>query len=70
MNLASLIASEEPDLSACIVEAERMPELVESFAMSSKNMIMADGTSAGRSKGRRKRDGETLDLWTVKPQAE
>ena len=67
MDLAALIAAEDSGLAECFMAAERMPELVDSFALLSKTIIRADdrGAKAGKSKKRRK--GETLDLWTVRP---
>ncbi len=41
-----------------------MPELVDSFAVSSKNIIRAEESGGG--KGKKKPDGERLDIWTVK----
>ena len=66
MDLAALIAAEESGLAECFMAAERMPELVESFALLSKTMIRADDRGAKVGKSRKKRNGETLDLWTVR----
>ena len=66
MDLAALIATEESGLAECFMAAERMPELVESFALLSKTMIRADDRGAKVGKSRKKRNGETLDLWTVR----
>ena len=66
MDLAALIADEESGLAECFMAAERMPELVESFALVSKTMIRADDRGAKVGKSKKKRNGETLDLWTVR----
>lgn len=66
MDLAALIAEEGSDLAACFVAADRMPELVDSFAFLSKSMIQADAQGAKSGKGKKKRNGQTLDLWTVR----
>ena len=64
MDLAAKIAAEGSDLASCFTAANRMPELVDSFALSSKNMVRADESGPGKSKKRP--DGERLDIWTVK----
>lgn len=66
MDLAALIAAEESGLAECFMAAERMPELIESFALVSKTMIRADDRGAKAGKSKKKRNGETLDLWTVR----
>ena len=66
MDLAALVAAEDSGLAECFMAAERMPELVDSFALLSKTMIRADGRGAKAGKSKRKRNGETLDLWTVR----
>ena len=63
MDLVALIAAEDSDLASCFIEADRMPELVSSFAWSSKNMILGCEAGGKRKKGK---DGKTLDLWTVR----
>ena len=63
MDLVAMIAAEDSDLALSFIEADRMPELVQSFTWSSKNMILA--CDAG-GKNKKKKDGETLDLWTVR----
>ena len=66
MDLAALIAEEGSDIAACFVAAERMPELVDSFAALSKSIIHAEARGAKGGKGKKKRNGETLDLWTTR----
>jgi nuclear pore complex protein Nup107 len=67
MDLAALIAAEGSDLAASFVAAGRMPELVESLALSSRNMIQAEERGFRPGKSRRKPNGERLDLWIIKP---
>lgn len=66
MDLAALIAAEDSGLAECFMAAERMPELVDSFALSSKTIIRADDRGGKAGKSKKKRKGETLDLWTVR----
>lgn len=66
MNLAALVAAEDSGLAECFMAAERMPELVDSFALLSKTIIRADDRGAKAGKSKKKRNGETLDLWTVR----
>lgn len=68
MDLAAWIAAEESDLTACFSAAGRMPELVDSLALSSRNMIQAEeqGSRGGKSKSKRKLDGASLGLWSMK----
>lgn len=66
MDLAALIAAEDSDLATCFMEAGRMNELVDSFACMSKAMIQAEERGAKNVKGKKKRNGETLGIWTVR----
>ena len=66
MDLAAQVAAENSGLAECFIAAKRMPELVDSFALLSKTIIRADGRGAKAGKGKKKRNGETLDLWTVR----
>lgn len=66
MDMASLIATGNSELAACFVAADRMPELVDSFACLSKSVIQAEDRGAKGGKSKKKRNGETLDLWTVR----
>lgn len=65
MDLAALVAAEDSDLAGCFLSAGRMPELLDSLALSSRNMIQAE-ERGHRAKSRRKLDGGTLDLWIAK----
>ncbi len=62
MDLAATIAAEESELASCFTAADRMPELVDSFALSSMNVIRAE--ESGKSK--MKPNGERLGIWTAK----
>ena len=62
MDSATLVAAEDSELAECFVAAERMPELVDSFAVLSKTIIRADDRGAKAGKSKKKRNGETLDL--------
>lgn len=66
MDLAAQVAAEDSELATCFVAADRMPELVDSFALLSKTIIMADDRGAKTGKSKKKKNGETLDLWTVR----
>lgn len=68
MDLAATVAAEETDLTACFSAAGRMPELVDSLALSSRNMIQAEeqGSRGGKGKSKRKLDGASLGLWSMK----
>lgn len=68
MDLAAVIAAEGSDLSDCFSAAGRMPELVDSLALSSRNMIQAEeqGSRGGKGKSKRKLDGASLGLWRMK----
>ena len=66
MDLASVVAAEDSDLTASFMAAGRMPELVESFALSSRNMIQAEERGSRSGKSRKKPNGERLDLWIIK----
>lgn len=66
MDLAALVAAEDSGLAECFIAAERMPELVDSFAVLSKTIIRADDRGAKAGKSKKKRNGKTLDLWTVR----
>lgn len=66
MDLASLVA-EDSDLTASFMAAGRMPELVEAFALSSRNMIQAEESGSRSGKSRKKPNGERLALWMIKP---
>ena len=65
MDLAAFIAEEDSDVAACIVEAGRMPELMDSFAVAAKSMMLADS----RKRGEKGKDGKTLGLWSAQPPA-
>jgi nuclear pore complex protein Nup107 len=66
MDMAALVANDESDLAASFVGADRMPELVDSFAFLSKTIIQADDRGPKGGKSKKKRNGESLDIWTVR----
>ena len=66
MDLAAVIAAENSDLGSCFMAAGRMPELVDSFAYLSKTMIQADDMGLKCAKSKKKKNGETLSLWSVR----
>ncbi len=66
MELAAMVAAENSDLAFCFLQSGRMPELVDSLALSSRNMIQAEEKGPRTGKSRRKLDGESLSLWCVK----
>ena len=66
MDLAAHVANDESGLAACFVAADRMAELVDTFACMSKSIMMADDMGGKSGKSKNRRNGETLDLWTVK----
>lgn len=66
MDLASLVAAEDSDLTASFMAAGRMPELVEALALSSRNMIQAEERGSRPGKSRKNANGERLDLWVIK----
>lgn len=67
MELAALVAAEDSDLGACFMDAGRMSEFVESLASLSMTMIQAEDRGAKNVKGKKKKkNGETLSLWTIR----
>jgi nuclear pore complex protein Nup107 len=69
MELASIIAERDSDLSTAFVEAGRMKELVESFAACSKALAISTGErrTTGASSKKLREMGWSRDLWSVKP---
>lgn len=67
MDLAALIAAEDSDIASCFVAAGRMPELVNSLALSSRNMIQAEEKGHRGGKSKKRLDGEAPDLWVARP---
>lgn len=66
MDMAALVATDESDLATCFVAAGRIAELVDSFAVLSKTIIQADERGGKGGKSKKKRNGESLDIWTVR----
>jgi nuclear pore complex protein Nup107 len=69
MELASVIAEKDSDIAACFVKANRMKELVESFASCSKALAIVTGEKkGGASTSKKLREmGWSRDLWSVRP---
>ena len=69
MELASIIAERDSDLSVAFLEAGRMKELVEVFAASSKALAISTGEKRTTNTGSKKlrEMGWSRDLWSVKP---
>ncbi|KAF5719291.1 hypothetical protein FMUND_4787 [Fusarium mundagurra] len=69
MELASIIAERDSDLSVVFLEAGRMQELVEVFAASSKALAISTGEKRTASIGSKKlrEMGWSRDLWSVRP---
>ena len=62
MDLAALLAEEGSELAACLMEADRIPELMDSFAVAAKSMILAEA----RRPSEKTKDGKTLSLWSTR----
>lgn len=66
MDMATIVAAKDSDLGASFMAAGRMPELMDSLALSSRNMIQGEERGSRISKSKKKQGGETLDLWVVR----
>lgn len=60
MDLAVIIGQEDSELAACLLKAGKMPELVDSFTVVAKSMIVAETKRPGG----KQRDGRSLGIWT------
>ena len=72
MDLASLIATEGSDLMDVFVKTKRLQDLVEAFAMASKNLLIETSSKSGvvkQSKKLRAR-GWSHQLWSIKGSTE
>lgn len=69
MDLASVVADKDSDIAACFVEARRMKELVEAFALCSKALavVTGDKKNSGLSSKKLRETGWSRELWSVKP---
>jgi nuclear pore complex protein Nup107 len=70
MELASIIAESDSDLSKAFAEARRMKELVEVFAACSKALAISttgERRTTGTSSKKVRELGWSRDLWSVKP---
>ena len=68
MDLAAMVAEEGSMVCDCFIKAGMMAELVTAFAFTSQAIIRAEEVGSRKSKGRRKMDGRTLEIWSTKPQ--
>ncbi|KAK2021487.1 hypothetical protein LX32DRAFT_249425 [Colletotrichum zoysiae] len=68
MELAATIAEKGSDIAECFMKANRMKELVESFAACSKALAIASSEkkAAGASSKKLREMGWTRDIWSVK----
>ncbi|KAK1599930.1 107-domain-containing protein [Colletotrichum navitas] len=68
MELAATIAEKGSDVAECFMKANRMKELVESFAACSKALAIASSEkkTAGSSSKKLREMGWTRDIWSVK----
>ncbi|GKT48393.1 nucleoporin NUP84 [Colletotrichum spaethianum] len=68
MELAATVAEKDSDVAECFMKANRMKELVESFAACSKALAIASGEKkAASSSSKKLREmGWSRDLWSVK----
>lgn len=68
MDLSALVAAEDSDLLDLFVKTGRMQELVEAFALASKELLILTSQKQGiGSKSKKLRaKGWTPELWTVK----
>lgn len=68
MDLSALIAADDSDLLALFDKTGRMQELVEAFALASKELLILTSQKTTASKSKKlKAMGWTPELWTVKP---
>ncbi|MCJ1434031.1 Nucleoporin nup84 [Xylographa pallens] len=70
MDLAATVAAENSDLADIFVRAGRMSELVDSMAIVSKSILVAE--EQGQKSGRKwkKMNGASMDIWSVKASSE
>ncbi|KAL8822657.1 MAG: hypothetical protein Q9191_006611 [Dirinaria sp. TL-2023a] len=70
MDLATLVAEEGSDVGECFMEAGKMAELVRAFAFTSQAIMRADEVGRGSKRSRRKLDGKSLEIWSIRARAE
>lgn len=68
MDLSVAIAKEENQLTGPLMRAGRMRELVKSFALSSKAMLILKGLGHKPWRTRRDREGKDPGIWEIGPQ--
>lgn len=70
MDLATLVAEEGSDVGECFMEAGKMAELVRAFAFTSQAIMRADEVGRGPKRSRRKLDGKSLEIWSIRARAD
>ena len=70
MNLAATVAAESSDLADIFVRAGRMSELVDSMAIVSKSILVAEEQGQKSERKRKKMNGASMDIWSVKVASE
>lgn len=68
MDLSVAIAKEENKLTAPLIRAGRMRELVKSFALSAKAMLVLKGLGHKPWRTKRDREGKDPGIWEIGPQ--
>jgi len=68
MDLSVAIAQEENSLTGPLVRAGRMRELVKSFALSARAMLVLKGLGHKPWRTRRDREGKDPGIWEIGPQ--
>ena len=66
MALAAEIAAPESEMGDAFHKANRIPELIQLMAWSSKRLLAADDQRSGKSRGGKRNDEGTLALWSLK----
>ena len=69
LELCAVIGAEISDILSCFSQSERLPELVEAFASSSKAIAKSNEVKGVKTSEEKRRagSGETLAIWHVKP---
>lgn len=68
MDLSVAVAREENKLTGPLLRAGRMRELVKSFALSAKSMLILKGTGHKIWRTKRDREGKDPGIWEIGPQ--
>ena len=65
LDLAATVAADGSDLADCFMAARRMSELVDSMAITSKNILHAEEKGAKAGKRGKKSSGKNLAIWSI-----